>query len=93
MNFLKSISLATFLFVSFFSVQAQINPDAVYKTSIHSVRFHMYGDQETMPIYKLNSADRLVANAGPMCRRGTKNSRLSASVARIERMMLVASGT
>ena len=59
MNFLKSISLATFLFVSFFSVQAQINPDAVYKTSIHSVRFHMYGDQETMPIYKLNSADRL----------------------------------
>ncbi len=38
---------------------AHQNPDVIYASNIHTVRFHMYGDQETMPIYKLNSGDRL----------------------------------
>ncbi len=38
---------------------AQANPDAVYKSNIHSVRFHAYGNQEAMPVYKLNSGDKL----------------------------------
>ena len=38
---------------------AQTNPDVVYSTNIHTVRFHPYGDQESMAIYKLNSGDKL----------------------------------
>lgn len=34
-------------------------PDAVYKPNIQSVRFHMYGDQTSLPVYTLNSADQL----------------------------------
>jgi hypothetical protein len=33
--------------------------DAVYKPNIQCVRFHMYGDQESLPIFNLNSADQL----------------------------------
>jgi hypothetical protein len=50
--------------VSFFlliqpSLSAQTNPEGIYNSNIHSVRFHPYGDQESMAIYKLNSADRV----------------------------------
>lgn len=38
---------------------AQSNPEAIYSNKIHSVRFHIYGDQEGMPVYKLNSGDRM----------------------------------
>lgn len=41
------------------SLPAQTNPDAVYDTAIHTVRFHPYGDQQSMAIYKLNSADKI----------------------------------
>ncbi len=36
--------------------------DVVYKENIKAVRFHMYGDQESLPIYKLNSGDQLELN-------------------------------
>lgn len=47
------------LFILPTKIMAQPNPDAVYSDKIHTIRFHMYGDQETMPVYKLNSGDRL----------------------------------
>ena len=47
-----------FLFLSAAAI-AQANPNMVYSDKIHSVRFHVYGDQQTLPIYKLNSSDRL----------------------------------
>jgi hypothetical protein len=33
--------------------------DAVFKSTIQSVRFHMYGDQMGLPVYALNSGDQL----------------------------------
>jgi hypothetical protein len=35
------------------------NPDFIYQPSIHSVKFHVYGDQLSYPIIRLNSTDRL----------------------------------
>lgn len=39
--------------------QAQIQPNLVLAPNIHSVRFHVYGDQLGMPIYRLNSNERM----------------------------------
>jgi Domain of unknown function (DUF5103) len=36
--------------------------DAVYQDNIKAVRFHMYGDQESLPVYKINSGDQLELN-------------------------------
>ena len=36
--------------------------DVIYKENIKAVRFHMYGDQGSLPIYKLNSTDQLELN-------------------------------
>lgn len=36
--------------------------DAVYKGNIQAVRFHMYGDQGALPVYKINSGDQLELN-------------------------------
>ena len=36
--------------------------DAVYSENIKAVRFHMYGDQESLPVYKMNSTDQLELN-------------------------------
>ena len=36
--------------------------DAVYKENIQAVRFHMYGDQGSLPLYKINSGDQLELN-------------------------------
>lgn len=36
--------------------------DVVYKENIKAVRFHMYGDQESLPLYKINSGDQLELN-------------------------------
>jgi hypothetical protein len=56
--FLKSLLAIIFIFLST-EINAQVNPDAVYSDKIHSIRFHVYGNEETMPVYKLNSADKL----------------------------------
>ncbi len=37
-------------------------PDAIYKNNIQCVRFHMYGNQESLPIYNINSADQMELN-------------------------------
>lgn len=58
-----------FLFIFFFfmavAAGAQI-PDMVYKDNVKCVRFHMYGNQEGMPIYNLNSSDQLELNFDDM---------------------------
>ena len=59
MHTFKFISVAFILLLTQQIVIAQTNPDVVYSTNIHTVRFHPYGDQESMAIYKLNSGDKL----------------------------------
>jgi len=59
MHFFKSFLPATLILLMSFASLAQTNPEAVYKSNIKSVRFHTYGDQEALPVYKLNSSDRL----------------------------------
>ncbi len=59
MNFFKPALFFAISFLSAAIANAQVNPNAVYAANIHSVRFHIYGDQGAMPIYKLNSGDRL----------------------------------
>jgi hypothetical protein len=56
--FLKKL-LVLALILSAGTIAAQVNPGAVFSDKIHTIRFHMYGDQETMPVYKLNSGDRM----------------------------------
>lgn len=56
--FLKSVPVLISLLLPVV-LAAQVSPDAVYSDKIHTVRFHMYGDQETIPVYKLNSGDRM----------------------------------
>jgi hypothetical protein len=49
----------SFLFsVNAFSQMA----DAVYKDNIKAVRFHMYGDQQSLPVYKINGGDQMELN-------------------------------
>lgn len=36
--------------------------DVVYKDNIKAVRFHVYGDQESLPLLKMNSTDQLELN-------------------------------
>ena len=59
MHTFKFISVVFILLLTQQIVIAQTNPDVVYSTNIHTVRFHPYGDQESMAIYKLNSGDKL----------------------------------
>jgi hypothetical protein len=59
MSFFKWIPVIALSFFVGNGSMAQPNPNNVYKSNIHSVRFHMYGDQESMPVYKLNSGDRM----------------------------------
>lgn len=59
MHFFKSILLASLLLLTAVGLQAQGNPEAVFKSNIKAVRFHVYGDQQALPVYKLNSSDRL----------------------------------
>jgi hypothetical protein len=60
MNFFKSIPALLLAMAVTGTAAAQLqNPNAVYAVNIHSVRFNIYGDQETMPLYRLNSGDKL----------------------------------
>ena len=58
---LKIILLLGLFFLFTISGIAQMSDD-VYKTNILAVRFHMYGDQQSLPIYKINSGDQLELN-------------------------------
>lgn len=55
------ILLLLFLCSSFIFTNAQYT-DAVYKDNVKAVRFHVYGDQLSLPVYKLNSGDQLELN-------------------------------
>ena len=57
----KIILLLTLFTLFTFSSIAQYQ-DAVYKDNIKAVRFHMYGDQGSLPVYKMNSSDQLELN-------------------------------
>ena len=59
MRLFKSFQLASFLLLLTANLKAQNNPEAVYKTNIKAVRFHMAADQQSLPVYKLRSNDRL----------------------------------
>ena len=59
MYIFKLIAAASLLLLMPTLLKAQKNPEGVYAANIHSVRFHSYGDQEAMAIYKLTSADRV----------------------------------
>ena len=50
--------ILSIFFLFSISVHAQA-PDEIYNPNISSVRFHMYGDQLSLPVYKLNSNDKL----------------------------------
>ncbi|MCW3091155.1 MAG: hypothetical protein JWP81_2224 [Ferruginibacter sp.] len=59
MPLFKSLPAVAFSLLLMFSLRAQKNPEAIFKDNIKAVRFHMYGDQQALPVYKLNSGDRL----------------------------------
>jgi len=50
--------LILFFIVPANNLSAQ-SPDRIVKSNIQSVRFHMYGDQQSLPVYNLNSGDQL----------------------------------
>lgn len=57
----KKYFLMLFFIITSAAAVAQ-QPDMVYKDNIKCVRFHMYGDQEAMPIYNLNSSEQMELN-------------------------------
>ncbi|MEP7111251.1 MAG: DUF5103 domain-containing protein [Ferruginibacter sp.] len=59
MHLFKSFTLTAVSLLLIFSLRAQKNPEAIFKKNIQAVRFHVYGDQQALPVYKLNSGDRL----------------------------------
>ncbi len=59
MHLFKSLGLSLVCFLCFHLLPAQKNPEAIFKNNIHTVRLHSYGDQQALPIYKINSSDRL----------------------------------
>jgi hypothetical protein len=62
--------LKKYLFIFIFLLTAFCTygqlPDKIYKDNVKCVRFHLYGDQESMPIYNLNSAEQLELNFDDM---------------------------
>ena len=59
---LKKIFLLTVL-VSTLSINSKAQaPDMTYMTNIKSARFHMYGNQQGLPIYTLNSSEQMELN-------------------------------
>ncbi|MFZ1307016.1 MAG: DUF5103 domain-containing protein [Ferruginibacter sp.] len=60
----KKYACTVFLTICFlFSINAFSQlADAVYKDNIKAVRFHMYGDQGSLPVYRINSTDQLELN-------------------------------
>ncbi len=58
MQQLKYIISLFFICISFANSFAQ-EPDKIYKSNIHSIKFHLQGDQLSYPIIRLNSGDKL----------------------------------
>lgn len=59
MHLFKLLGLFLACFICFGTAISQTNPEAIFKSNIHTVRLHGYGDQLALPVYKLNSNDRL----------------------------------
>ena len=59
MHLFKSFCFFAILLISLNTLNAQQYPEGIFKPNIKAVRFHIYGDQMTLPVYKLNSGDRL----------------------------------
>jgi hypothetical protein len=59
MYIFKFITVLSFSLLIMQLLCAQQNPDIIYDNNIHTVQFYSYGDQGSMPIYKLNSTDRV----------------------------------
>jgi len=55
---IKLMATLICLLLPFSKSFAQVT-NQVYRSNIKSVRFHMYGDQNTLPVYNINSADQL----------------------------------
>ncbi len=53
--------ILTFCFLCSLHAFSQMT-DAVFKENIKAVRFHMYGDQGSLPVYRINSTDQLELN-------------------------------
>lgn len=58
--FKRNVQITLFtLFTVYASAQL---PDIIYKPNIKCVRFNVYGDQQSQPVYNLNSSDQLELN-------------------------------
>ncbi len=53
------MTLVSVLLTANVVAQLPVNPNNIIADNIHSVRLHMYGDEQSMPVYKLNSSDRM----------------------------------
>lgn len=51
--------IATLMILNTLPLCAAVNPNVILNPNIKSVRFHVYGDPETLPVYRLGSGDRL----------------------------------
>ncbi len=56
----KYLLFILFIAANFVSIAQQ--PDIIYKPNIQCVRFNVYGDQLSLPVYNLNSAEQLELN-------------------------------
>ena len=59
MRYFLKIHFFIVFFCTLQTIKAQPNPNRIFAANIHSARLHMLGDQQTMPVYKLNSGDRM----------------------------------
>ena len=59
MNIVRSNLLFLFINVSCIFAAVAAEPDMIYKPYISTVQLFQYGNQQALPIYTLNSADRL----------------------------------
>lgn len=59
MHIFKFIIASCFLLCVVLMSNAQPNPNVIYDNNIKTVQFYSYGDQESMPICKVKSTDRL----------------------------------
>lgn len=58
----RSVHIFLFLFIAFNPAAFSQMPEAVFRDNIKAVRFHMYGDQQSLPVYNINSGDQLELN-------------------------------
>lgn len=57
MNCFRYLLTAAIVVISSFAAAQQ--PDSIYRANIHTARLYMYGNQLTLPVYRINSTDQL----------------------------------